>query len=115
MECNFCKSILNSVSSLNYHIKNNKKCLEIQSKTIGNINSALIECEYCSKKFANIKKHLSICKEKKKDNEKLILEYEKKIQELKEYIIKLETENNIYKKDHETISDIAKQPKIYLT
>ena len=66
MECNFCKSILKSVSSLNYHIKNNKKCLEIQSKTIGNINSALIECEYCGKTFANIKKHINICKEKKK-------------------------------------------------
>jgi len=115
MECEFCKSILKTVSSLNYHIKNNKKCLEIQSKTIDNVKSDLIECEFCNKTFANIKKHLNICKEKKKEtnenNKKLIIEYEKKIQELKDYIIKLETENNIYKKDHETISDIAKQPK----
>jgi hypothetical protein len=153
MECNFCKSILKTVSSLNYHIKNNKKCLEIQSQTIGQVNSALVVCEYCNNSFSNIKKHLNICKEKKKElteklnndyeklnsdykklkieYEKLKIEYEKinevnnilryeneklinenkKIQELKEYIIKLETENNIYKKDHETINDIAKQPK----
>ena len=30
---------------------------------------------------------------------------------MKETIIKLETENNIYKKDHETITSMAKQPK----
>lgn len=30
---------------------------------------------------------------------------------MKEYIIKLETENNIYKKDHETVTIMAKQPK----
>ena len=127
MECNFCKSILKTVSSLNYHIKNNKKCLEIQLKTVGEINSTLINCEYCNKSFTNIKKHLIICKGKnqgsveqikndynilKNEKEQLIFKYEKKIQELKEYIIKLETENIIYKKDHETISVIAKQPKI---
>lgn len=133
MECNFCKSILKTNSSLNYHMKNNKKCLEIQSKTSDDINSALVECEYCNKIFTNIKKHLNVCKERKKEsieqikndyivlnnqynilkNEKdqLIINYDKKIQELKDYIIKLETENSIYKKDHETISDIAKQPK----
>lgn len=126
MECEFCKSILKTVSSLNYHVKNNKKCLEIQSKTIGDVNSALVICEYCGKSYSNIKKHLNICKEKKKeiseefnnnyeklqnDYNNLQDEYEKKIQELKEYIIKLETENSIYKKDHDTISDIAKQPK----
>jgi len=100
MDCKFCKSILNSVSSLNYHIKNNKKCLEIQSKTIGSVNSALVKCEYCNRTFANIKKHIDICKEKKKENKKedknIIVEYEKKIQEHKDYIIKLETEINVY-------------------
>jgi hypothetical protein len=30
---------------------------------------------------------------------------------MKEYIVKIETENNIYSKDHETITTIAKQPK----
>ena len=133
MECNFCKSILKTVSSLNYHMKNNKKCIEIQSKTIEDIKTALVECEYCNKTFTNIKKHLIVCKERKRESieqikneydilkneydilinerEQSIIEHGKKVQELKDYIIKLETENSIYKKDHETISDIAKQPK----
>lgn len=155
MECEFCKSILKTKSSLNYHIKNNKKCLEIQSKIMLNIDSGLIECEFCNKSFSatNINKHTINCKIKKKiDIDKHLIEFEilqnknkeieelnkkliiknetliavneklmndiekltienKSIQELKDYIIKLETENSIYKKDHETISDIAKQPK----
>jgi len=152
MECEFCKSVLKTKSSLNYHIKNNKKCLEIQSKIMLNINSALIECEFCGKSFSatNINKHAITCKIKKKiDVDKGLIEFEilqnknKEIEELnkkliiknetltaeneklindieklnienkgiKDYIIKLETENSIYKKDHETISDIAKQPK----
>ena len=155
MECQFCKNILKTISSLNYHIKNNKKCLEIQSKNKLDINSSLIVCKYCEKKFSltNINKHIISCKIKKKiENEKIIDNYiniqnknkeiekynqelinktqdlnnqiqnlnnqiqkliydNKNIQELKDYIIKLETENSIYKKDHETISDIAKQPK----
>ena len=148
MECEFCKNILKTISSLNYHIKNNKKCLEIQSKIMINIESALTICEFCEKSFSttNISKHIINCKIKKKfdidrvqnelqktqdknkeieeqnnelinENKKLLLinekltEENKIIQELKDYIIKLETENSIYKKDHETISDIAKQPK----
>lgn len=66
MECKFCKSILTNISSLNYHMKNNKKCLDIQSKTVGEVNSSLVKCEYCNKTFTNIKKHLIICKEKSK-------------------------------------------------
>ncbi len=127
MECNFCKSILKTTSSLNYHVKNNKKCLDIQLKTVGEVNSNLVDCEYCNKSFTNIKKHLNICKEKNKvsieknkddyekllnEKEQIIIKYKKENQELKEYIIKLETENKIYKKSHETVDDLAKQPKI---
>ena len=91
MECTFCKSILQTTSSLNYHMKNNKKCLEIQVETVGTANSNLVECEYCNKNFTYIKKHLNICKEKKKENnekikndhEQLKIKYEKKIQEIK--------------------------------
>jgi hypothetical protein len=127
MECNFCKSILKTISSLNYHMKNNKKCLDIQLQTVGEVNSNLIECEYCNKSFTNIKKHLNICKEKNKvsieknkddyekllnEKEQIITKFKKENQELKEYIIKLETENKIYKKSHETVDVLAKQPKI---
>ena len=157
MECNFCKSVLKTSSSLNYHKKNNKKCLDIQKNVSNNINSVLILCSFCNIQFTNIKKHLKTCKIKKikdveninssnnqlqliinkleSDNNKLkldnknlelvneLLNNEKnellndinksknEINVMKEYIIKLETENNIYSKDHETITAIAKQPK----
>jgi len=159
MECEFCKSVLKSKSSLNYHNKNNKKCLEIQSKIMLKIDSALIKCEFCGKSFstANMNKHTITCKIKKKidvdkvlidfqilqnknkeiedfnkklvseneilvivnktlasENKKLINDIEKLTIEnkgIKDYIIKLETENSIYKKDNETINYIAKQPK----
>ena len=113
MECEFCKSKLKTVSSLNYHKKNNKKCLEIQNQILEEVDSALVKCEYCNKNFSSSKKnrHLEICKERQKKNIDEIKRLKTEIQELKEYIIKLETENNIYKKDRETINDIAKQPK----
>ncbi len=46
-----------------------------------------------------------------KEENNMLKEENKQIQELKEYIIKLETENSIYKKDHECVQNIAKQPR----
>ena len=134
MECNFCKNKLNSLGNLNYHKKNNKKCLEIQKEFNDNVTSILETCTFCNIEFTNIKTHLLSCKIKKnkdfekfkqdfenleKDNqklkedlEKLQEKHQKEILEMKEYIIKIQTENNIYKKDHDTITSIAKQPKI---
>ena len=40
MECEFCKTMLKSLSSLNYHKKTNKKCLEIQN----NNEEGFIKC-----------------------------------------------------------------------
>ena len=171
IECNFCKSVLKTSSSLNYHKKNNKKCLDVQKNiSNNNINSILKICSFCNIQFTNIKKHLKTCKVKKNqdvenlissnnelqlklesDNNKLkldnkhlelvneLLNNEKndllneknnllnekndllndinksknEINYMKEYIIKLETENNIYSKDHETITTIAKQNNNY--
>lgn len=78
-KCDFCNAYLNSVSSLNYHKKNNKKCLEIQTQTLGSTDSALVNCEFCGKSFASSKRsrHLEICKEKEKqENERLKNEIE---------------------------------------
>ena len=173
MNCEFCKNKLKTTSSLNYHKKNNKNCLSIQSQiNAGKLESALVSCSHCSKIFSisNINKHSSTCKKKKNtiesfqskinklkemniklefeknyiqsDNEKLqseisklkeiniklefennylisdIEELQSEINELydvKEMNIKLEVENNIYKKDHDTITSIAKQSKINTT
>ena len=124
MECEFCKNILKTLSSLNYHKQNNKNCLSIQSSKNYGVKSSLISCKFCEKKFStsNINKHISICKKKKNnleeqtddENNKMkeyIIKLETENNKMKEYIIKLETENNIYKKDHETVTIMAKQPK----
>ena len=63
MECEFCKTTLKSLSSLNYHKKTNKKCLEKQNI----LTDKFIPCEFCNKTFANktLKIHLLSCKNKK--------------------------------------------------
>ena len=132
MECNYCKKSLKTLSSLNYHKKNNKKCLGLQ---IDNINSILTICSFCNKKFTNIKTHsckMKKLKESENNSEIIINELKSEITKLKsnntkindeknellneicdmkKYIVKLEAENTIYSKDHETLTSIAKQPK----
>lgn len=113
-QCEFCNKEFKSNSSLNYHKKTTKYCLKIQNK----FNTEL-ECKFCFKNFTSkqsLDYHLNICKQVKEnldeitknDNEKLKLI----IEEQKIYISKLETKVEIYEKDHNTISDIAKQSRI---
>lgn len=145
MNCEYCKNSLRTLSSLNYHKKNNKKCLLLQSNLKVEVESSLILCTFCSNNFSisNINNHMKICKKKKENMEKKLEscinenkslnldneKYKKKIEELqidnekiqvelnelKEKNIKLEAENNIYKKDHDTVTSIAKQPRITTT
>jgi hypothetical protein len=128
MECKFCNNNFSTISNLNYHIKNNKKCLEIQQIQ----NDDMSSCEFCKKNFSNkaLKVHLRTCKIKKekeiddiikeKDNllkekddiiEIIIKEKDDIIEELKNRILKLETENDIYKNDHDFVKNMAAQPK----
>jgi len=135
MECEFCNTYLKTLSSLNYHKKSNKKCLEIQNKT----DEIFSICEYCDKKMTNqsLKKHLLICKYKllKQENELLkqeIINYKFEIDELKKEnddnkqlqienneeikksqmrIVELEAVNKIYLQGHEVVQKIAMQPK----
>jgi hypothetical protein len=132
MECEFCKKQLSTVGNLNYHIKNNKNCLEIQKKQNQNDNNNLVSCDFCNKSFSNktLKVHLKSCKNKiikekddiieemkrekddiieEKDN--LLKEKDDIIEELKNRILKLETENDIYKNDHDFVKNMAAQPK----
>ena len=126
MECKFCNKNFTTISNLNYHMKNNKKCLEIQQNQNQNDNN--VSCDFCKKNFSNksLKVHLRICKIKKekeindiineKDdllNEKddLLNEKDVIIEELKNRILKLETENDIYKNDHDFVKNMAAQPK----
>jgi hypothetical protein len=113
LNCNFCKKSYNSLSSLNYHQKNAKFCLELQNKLK---NGELIRCDFCLKEFTSKKylnQHNEICKQKKtieqtdtkRENDKL----HKEISDLKvkfdlsikfkdETIEKLQKELEYYKK-----------------
>jgi hypothetical protein len=123
MECKFCNKQLSTVGNLNYHIKNNKNCLEIQKKQ-NDILVSLVSCDFCDKTFSNktLKVHLTTCKNKKdkllKEKDYLIEEMKKEKDEMKEEILflqnrilKLETENDIYKNDHDFVKNMAAQPK----
>ncbi len=115
-ECEFCKKEYKTISSLNYHKKTAKFCLELQK--IYN-DSCKYNCEFCNKKFTKKDKrddHLKICKIKKdtiineldnqlnnlkSTNEKSLIEKDKEIEILKnelksknDYIESLETKYN---------------------
>jgi hypothetical protein len=88
IECQYCKKIFKNTSSLNFHQKNTKYCLEIQGKINSNYN-----CIYCNKNFTtkqHLNNHLDICKEKEidqlkkgKEIEQLKKEKDKEIEALK--------------------------------
>jgi hypothetical protein len=117
MECKFCKKQLSTISNLNYHIKNNKNCLEIQKNQNQNDNNNLVSCDFCKKSFSNksLKIHLKSCKNKSieiiEEKDKLLKEKDEIIEEMKNRILELEVENKIYKNDHEFVKNMAAQPK----
>jgi len=126
--CEYCKTVFKSISSLNLHKKRAKYCLNIQNKNIEDFI-----CEYCGNNFTskqNVNKHMIICKDKNvniihelnesisdlnkriKNLEDEIKNLNNKIIEKDSYISRLEAENNIYKKDHDILTDIAKNAKV---
>ena len=121
MECKFCNKQLSTVGNLNYHIKNNKNCLEIQKNQEQNDNNNLVSCDFCKKSFSNktLKVHLKSCKNKIikekddiiKEKDDIIEEKDEIIDEMKNRILELEVENKIYLKDHEFVKNMAAQPK----
>jgi cell division protein FtsB len=104
MECDSCKKIFKSVSSLNYHKKNAIYCLKIQ----GNIEKTF-NCKYCKKIFNSQKilnSHINKCEESY-----IIIELKKENEELKTKIMELETKLEIYEEGHDFIKTLAKEPK----
>ena len=128
MECNFCNKMFSSRSSLNAHQKTTKYCLKLQGK----IEKNNFKCEFCNKSFTT-KQYLSIhgelcnkeirqiIKEKEKEFEEKLkvkeIEHElkqkvKEIEhELKQKNAELKGQLISLKEDHETLKEIAKQPK----
>jgi len=83
--CEFCNKEYSSLSSLNYHKKTAKFCLNLQSEKNQVCKQNTFECEFCEKIFivkSTLLSHLQVCKKKK----------EKEIEEEKTKIIKQKNE-----------------------
>jgi hypothetical protein len=118
-KCNFCNAELKTISSLNYHKRVNKKCINIQKNEFENTNITIFKCEFCDKNLATKQsqiKHYEICKSKKENDklkeenekyDKIIIELETIIKEKEKYILKLEEQNKIY---IEHMKDLSSKP-----
>jgi len=85
-KCNYCNNKFNSLSSLNFHIKNAKYCIAIQGKIIPE-EKIQFKCNFCLKIMSSkqkLTKHENICNEKKDFYSKNETEF------LKEQLIKQE-------------------------
>jgi DNA polymerase II small subunit/DNA polymerase delta subunit B len=111
--CDICQKTFKNKYILTQHKKKSKSCLELQG------SSSQIECEFCLKKICTNERllsHLSICKEKKKNEiEKIKQEYEEKIKNLEEkYEEKLKNLEEKYEekleKEREVIRQMAMKP-----
>ena len=101
LTCEFCKSNFSCKSSLNYHQKNVKYCLDIQKQLNTSFKEVLFKCEYCNKDFNSKKiyvRHKDTCK--KKLIQENISEKDIEINNLKlQYEKELEKKKNIYEKE----------------
>jgi len=107
--CEFCKKVYKSLSSLNYHKKTAKFCLDLQKENNNNnIKIKEYKCEHCDKKFtqkSSLISHLCVCNVKnykdKIDNKikELKNNYENIITELK-FENKLKDEQNKLKDEN---------------
>ena len=126
-DCSFCLKQFSTKSNLNIHQNTAKYCLEKQGK----ISS--IQCIHCNKKFGSIKRldeHSKSCKKylndiksehnkyrelidsHDKENKDLRESYERQINDLREsYERQIKDLKEMLDKSHNTIAEIAKQPK----
>jgi hypothetical protein len=116
--CEYCNKSYSSLSSLNYHQKTAKFCIEIQQRNNNDTNNKIKKCvcEYCNKEFTSkklVNQHLETCKIKKQNEsnkkyeieidklkimveykDQLIAKYEKEIEDYKKLLAKSVTTVN---------------------
>jgi hypothetical protein len=111
--CDICQKPFKNKYILTQHKKKSKSCLELQG------SSSQIECEFCLKKICTNERllsHLSVCKEKKKNEiEKIKQEFEEKLEKQRQaYEEKLEKQKQEYKeeleREREVIRKMAMKP-----
>jgi hypothetical protein len=89
--CNFCNNKYKTISSLNYHQKTAKFCIQLQNRELKTEEKFI--CNFCNKDFIlkhAYTGHILICKEKKTKEEN---DNQKSLEELKEEIKKVREEN----------------------
>ena len=94
MNCEHCKKVFKTKSSLNYHKNKAKYCLSIQEKNTETTN-ILFKCQFCNKNLSskrNLDSHLNCCSQKK--------EKERKEQELREINDRIQRELSQLKEDN---------------
>lgn len=98
MECEYCKTKLTSLSSLNYHKKTAKYCLQLRNQNNNNFI-----CEFCRKGFASnywLKNHITKCNK----NFSYVLEKN-------ESLLK---ENDEFKKNQEKLETKIEEKDMYI-
>ncbi len=133
MECQFCHKTFSSKSTVTYHQKTAKYCLQIQGKDRAE-KEYKCECGKILTSKHNHEVHTKICtvrekiiylekrnkdleimneelKDLNKDLHQKNKEFEKLLIEKDNIICTLRGSIDVYKEDHSTLLDIAKQPK----
>lgn len=87
MECDYCKKTYVNKSSLLHHQRTAKICLKLQEHHGILLNKITHQCDYCTKELTTkprLEYHLSVCKFKKKDDQKRMEQNARKLYDEKE-------------------------------
>jgi hypothetical protein len=129
--CEFCKKDFKTISSLNYHQKTAKFCLNLRNQTNNNFNCELclktfttkdkcknhyIKCKNIFKNFDEYKNETIILKDKIIDKDKLIEDLRNQIQVLQDKLENIAIQSNIDKDikiQHLTKKYVKKIPRFH--
>lgn len=87
MECDYCKKTYVNKSSLLHHQRTAKICLKLQEHHGILLKKITHQCDYCTKELTTkprLEYHLSVCKLKKKDDQKRMEQNARKLYDDKE-------------------------------
>ena len=112
-ECQYCKKVLQTKSSLNSHQTKTKYCLKLQGKE----TTGSFECDYCKKTYVkkgHLNDHLKICTYNSTYVQKLrkeLLEYKQEIIVLRQKVEILEKDKELWINQSQTLAKNFGNPK----